>query len=210
MKNLLTAENNTATIEVCAKENSDVDGNSETGLFDGAITHAIYENNKLLTTYDVADAVISIKDNDVNFAPSAVDDNLSAIEGVKSIVIPGTQLISNDTDANTSDTLTVVSAVKTSAKDSSDNDVPGTISERRKCDFTPETVLLRVMSTHPISVSDGLLSDSGTVTAVLTFMTENPWIDETYTPSTSDVEIITGRSQEADEFIFAVSPATWH
>ena len=66
-----------------------------------SLTQSI-ENNKLLTTYDVADAVISIKDNDVNFAPSAVDDNLSAIEGVKSIVIPGTQLISNDTDANTS------------------------------------------------------------------------------------------------------------
>ena len=208
----LTAENNTATIEVRAKENSDVDGNSETGLFDGAITHAIYENNKLLTTYDVADAVISIKDNDVNFAPSAVDDNLSAIEGVKSIVIPGTQLISNDTDANTSDTLTVVSAVKTSAKDSSDNDVPGTLSvSGGNVTFTPENGAFTgdVNLVFNYSVSDGLLSDSGTVTAVLTFIDGKPvQIDETgaYT-STSDVEIITGRSQEADEFIFA-KPST--
>lgn len=208
----LTAENNTATIEVRAKENSDVDGNSETGLFDGSITHAIYENNKLLTTYDVADAVISIKDNDVNFAPSAVDDNLSAIEGVKSIVIPGTQLISNDTDANTSDTLTVVSAVKTSAKDSSDNDVPGTLSvSGGNVTFTPENGAFTgdVNLVFNYSVSDGLLSDSGTVTALLTFIDGKPvQIDETgaYT-STSDVEIITGRSQEADEFIFA-KPST--
>ena len=77
--------------------------------------------------------------------------------------------------------------------------------------FTPENGAFTgdVNLVFNYSVSDGLLSDSGTVTAVLTFIDGKPvQIDETgaYT-STSDVEIITGRSQEADEFIFA-KPST--
>ena len=59
------------------------------------------------------------------------------------------------------------------------------------------------------SVSDGLLTDSGTATAVLNFIDGTPVaIDETGKyASTEDVEIITGRTSQADEFIFA-KPAT--
>jgi len=199
----LTSTNNTATIKVKAKENTDVDGNSSTGLFNASLTHSIYENNQLLTTYDVSDASISIKDNDVNFAPIAVNDVLTTpIDGVKSVVISGSELTANDTDANTGDTLTITSAVKTST------DVSGTLTvSDGNVIFTPDdssyTGTANVGFNY--SVSDGLLTDSGTATAVLNFIDGTPvTIDETGKyASTADVEIITGRASQADEFIFA-------
>jgi len=208
----LTSTNNTATIVVKAKENSDIDGDSVTALFDAALSHSIYENSKLLTTYDVADASVAVKDNDVNFAPTAVSDTLTTpIDGVKAIAISGSQLTANDTDANTGDTLTVVSAAKTSAKNSATNaDVPGTLSVvGGNVIFTPDdsTFVGTVNLAFNYNVSDGALTGSSSATAVLNFIAGTP-IDmaSTDTPgkytSTSAVEIITGRSSLADEFIF--------
>ena len=208
----LTSTSSTATIVVKAKENSDIDGDSVTALFDAALSHSIYENSKLLTTYDVADAKVAVKDNDVNFAPTAVSDTLTTqIDGVKAIAISGSQLTANDTDANTGDTLTVVSAAKTSAKNSATNaDVPGTLSVvGGNVIFTPDdsTFVGTVNLAFNYNVSDGALTGSSSATAVLNFIAGTP-IDmaSTDTPgkytSTSAVEIITGRSSLADEFIF--------
>ena len=78
-------------MKVKAKENSDVDGDASTALFDGVLSHKIYENSKLLTAYDLADATVKVKDDDVNFAPVAVDDTIARYRGCKAITIPGSR-----------------------------------------------------------------------------------------------------------------------
>ena len=200
-----------ATIQVRAKENTEVDGDPSSALFNAGVEHTIYENGKLLTTYSVTDATISVKDNDVNFAPVAVDDTLAAaFEGVKSIVIPGSQLLSNDTDSNEDDTLIISSVSKTSAviKDTS-TDVPGTLSvSGGNISFTPDdsTFVGEVSLAFNYGVSDGTAADSGAATATLKFNEGTPVAigadGNSFYKSTSEIEIITGRESVVDEFIF--------
>ena len=205
-----TKDSNTATVKVKAKENSDIDGDASTALFDGVLSHKIYENSKLLTAYDLADATVKVKDDDVNFAPVAVDDTIAtAIEGVKAITIPGSTLTANDTDANAGATLTVSSASKTSAvKKGTSVDVPGAISTvGGNVIFTPTDTdfLGEVTVVFNYNVSDGAKSDTGVATVDLKF-NEGTQVTIGATgkhTSTSDIEIITGRNSAADEFIFA-------
>jgi hypothetical protein len=209
-----TKDSNTATVKVKAKENSDVDGDASTALFDGVLSHKIYENSKLLTAYDLADATVKVKDDDVNFAPVAVDDTITtAIEGVKAITIPGSTLTANDTDANAGATLTVSSASKTSAvKKGTSVDVPGAISTvGGNVIFTPTDTdfLGEVTVVFNYNVSDGTKTDTGAATVNLKFNegTQVAIGDSGKHSSTSDIEIITGRASAADEFIF-VKPDT--
>ena len=209
-----TKDSNTATVKVKAKENSDVDGDASTALFDGVLSHKIYENSKLLTAYDLADATVKVKDDDVNFAPVAVDDTITtAIEGVKAITIPGSTLTANDTDANAGATLTVSSASKTSAvKKGTSVDVPGDISTvGGNVIFTPTDTdfLGEVTVVFNYNVSDGTKTDTGAATVNLKFNegTQVAIGDSGKHTSTSDIEIITGRASAADEFIF-VKPDT--
>ena len=209
-----TKDSNTATVKVKAKENSDVDGDASTALFDGLLSHNIYENSKLLTAYDLADATVKVKDDDVNFAPVAVDDTITtAIEGVKAITIPGSTLTANDTDANAGATLTVSSASKTSAvKKGTSVDVPGAISTvGGNVIFTPTDTdfLGEVTVVFNYNVSDGTKTDTGAATVNLKFNegTQVAIGDSGKHSSTSDIEIITGRASAADEFIF-VKPDT--
>ena len=209
-----TKDSNTATVKVKAKENSDVDGDASTALFDGVLSHKIYENSKLLTAYDLADATVKVKDDDVNFAPVAVDDTITtAIEGVKAITIPGSTLTANDTDANAGTTLTVSSASKTSAvKKGTSVDVPGAISTvGGSVIFTPTDTdfIGEVTLAFNYNVSDGTNTDTGAATVNLKFNEGTQVIigDSGKHTSTSDIEIITGRASAADEFIF-VKPDT--
>ena len=221
-----TKDSNTATVKVKAKENSDIDGTSNSALFDAVLSHKIYENSKLLTAYGLADATVKVKDDDVTFAPAAVDDTIqSTIEGVKAITIPGSTLTANDalivtfqfatpvtetinlTDAAEGANFTVVSAEKTSALTPNGTDVPGVISvEGGNVIFTPESTNFsgEVTVVFDYDISDGAVSNTGSASVKLLFKAGTPVTiggSGNHT-STAEIEIITGRDGSPDEFIF--------
>ena len=209
----LTSENSSVTVTVTAAENTDEDGDADTALFDAVITHTILENGVSLG-YDVPDVTVAIKDNDVNFAPVVKNEDLTdpAIQGVKSITIASNLLLENDEDPN-GDTLTITAATLVSAVTTIDGqatDVPGTINGTTgNVIFTPTDPEFAgvVTLTFGYRVSDGSLFSDGEATVALDFIAGTPVnMAETDTPgqysSTADVEIITGRSELPDEFIF--------
>jgi len=208
----LTSENSSVTVTVTAAENTNEDGDAETALFDAVITHTILENG-LSLGYDVPDVTVSIKDNDVNFAPVVQNEDLTdtAIQGVKSITIASNLLLENDEDPN-GDTLTITAATLVSAVttiDEQDTNVPGTVDgSTGNVIFTPtDTEFVGAVTlTFGYRVSDGNLFSDAEATVALDFIAGTP-VNMADTAgqftSTVDVEIITGRSELPDEFIFA-------